>query len=97
MKILENKTYKDFVLMHILRPYQNMIGIEKRIEKFNSYTYERLPKLCKKNPEWENCVFNRISRIYSHIEESIFPSDETGIYIKNKLQEYGIKIKESRD
>lgn len=85
-KTLKNDQYYEFILTHIVRPYQTMIGYKKRIERISykasksettinyfvlqNYAWEEQYR------EWFNCVIDRLSRIYNQCDYSFFPRDD---------------------
>ena len=77
MKILRNKIYTDLIDKHIRNPYKTMIN--------GPIEYDKIPELIESNPEWAKCVFDRLSRIYTHMERSLFPNDKTAIAIIGHL------------
>ena len=82
MKILRNKTYTDLINKHIRNPYENMID--------GPIEYDKISGLIELNPEWAKCVFDRLSRIYTHMERSLFPNDKTAIAIIGQLSFRGV-------
>ena len=60
--------YEDFVLRHILRPYQNMIMDEDRLTSVKEH-YRNIPFLGRDHQDWESCVFTRLAKIYRAIDE----------------------------
>mgnify|MGYP000262279096 CR=1 FL=1 len=101
MKALTNNQYFDLVLRDVIRPYQNMIGYEKRVERlhfqmpstqFGDFNYFDLQKHCFENKEWFETVLNRMSRIYEKIDYSFFPEgDWFADHLKCGLLSKGVK------
>lgn len=82
MKILRNKVYDDLINKHIRNPYKTMVA--------EPISYAAIPRLIEQYPEWADCVFDRLARIYTHIDESLFPNDTTGQTIINELLSRGV-------
>ena len=54
---------EKFALEHIYRPYQTMIGLEKRLERLNKdFNLENAVSHLKENPNWAAHVLDRIKR-----------------------------------
>jgi len=88
---LRNDQYRDFVLRHVLRPYQTMIAPEGKIST-RKY-YKRIPELAESNPEWWERVTDRLSRCYSKIEYGVIDLDsETGRCIFRGLTAKGVEF-----
>jgi len=49
-----------FVLEQVFRPYQNILGVEKRFEK-QPFTNEKTIEMLKEDTEWSRAVINRIN------------------------------------
>ena len=49
-----------FVLEHVFRPYQRLLGVEKKFTK-QPFTNEETIKMLKQNNEWSKAVLNRIN------------------------------------
>ena len=94
MITLENKTLKNFLLKDIIRPYQNMLGInEKETKKFDWIRdYYMIPNYITAHPEWWKITIERLSRIYCRIDISIFPIDQTADIIIQGLMSVRIKL-----
>lgn len=99
MKI-ENTQYKDFILTHVLRPFQNMLGIDKTIEniKFKpninnkTFNYFDIQKISENNQEWFNLVIERLSKCFESCDYSFFPSSDTfANTLKKKMIDAGIE------
>ncbi len=92
MEKLINETFRNFVVDHILNPYGNMIGIDKRIESFSWVDYYSIIQHAEENPEWWLWVLTRIVKIFDGIELCIFPKDQTATFIKAALHKRGIEL-----
>ena len=53
---------EKFALEHIFRPYQNMIGYEKYLDKL-PMSIDEIPNLMTDEPDWAKCVLDRIHAI----------------------------------
>lgn len=101
MEKLINAQYRDFILRHVIRPYQNQLLVVpvKRVEKLvyhatrheTSYNYFRLEIEARENPEWLKDIVERISKIYSCIDYSFFPKDVFADRLKFELINKGVK------
>lgn len=88
---MRNKQYTDFVLQHVLRPFQTMIAPEGKITV--SEYYSRIPDLADENPEWWNLVIDRLSRCYKRIEYGVLDLDSpTGRRLFRCLAEKGVEF-----
>lgn len=92
MEVLRNETYRKFILENVLRPYQNKIGIEQRIEEFTNDNYFKIIGWAQNNQDWWSSVLDRIRRIYSHIDISMFSDDRTARFIQSALYDAGVKF-----
>lgn len=90
---LRRKQYKEFVTMHILRPYVTMLP-EFTLARtyFHRGVYEKLPDMIEQNPEWAKCVFDRIAKIFDVVEADVFPSGYTTFCILHELGKRGVTI-----
>ena len=50
-----------FVLEQVFRPYQKLLGVEKRFEK-QPFSNEETIEMLEKDTEWSRVVVNRISK-----------------------------------
>jgi len=101
MEKLINTQYRDFILDHVVRPYQNMMLIipTKRVERLvyhetkceTSFNYFRLKFEARDNDKWFKMVTDRLSQIYSCIDYSFFPKDDFADRLKNELILKGTK------
>ena len=91
-KELTNYKYREFIKSHILRPYQNMIINNDKPVKYSKVLYCNIPNYMRENQEWMDNVFNRISRIYSCIDRSIFPNDNVAPLIRSELIRHGVDL-----
>lgn len=89
---LINNTFRGFIVDHILNPYGNMIGINKRVESYSSGDYYLIVQHAEENPTWWDRVTNRIVTIYDGIEVSVFPDDWVADFIKAALVKKGIQL-----
>lgn len=62
MKKKKVTNLEKFALEQIFRPYQTMLGFEKRLEKL-PFSIDEIPNLMANNPEWASVVLDRIKRI----------------------------------
>lgn len=54
---------EKFALEHVYRPYQDMIGIDERLERLNKdFNLENAVSHLKENPNWAMYVLDRIRR-----------------------------------
>lgn len=54
---------EKFALEHVYRPYQTMIGLDKRLERLNKdFNLENAVSHLKNNPNWAAHVLDRIKR-----------------------------------
>ncbi len=84
--------WQQWVLQHIMRPYQTMLGFEKRFEEFDFNFYTHIDHFMRQNPEWTACVFDRIAQIYDHIDADFFPRHRIRNLIMQELQNRGVAI-----
>lgn len=91
-KHLQNKTYRDFVRDHILRPYQSLITIEVDGLEYSDRNYNLIPTLVKNNPEWAELVFSRIAEIFKTIDTDVFPGDLPAMVILTEAAKRGVFI-----
>lgn len=99
MKRLLNTQYTEFILDHVVRPYQNMIGCEKRIERLMfvdtddpaSFNYSRLVLIYHTNSHWFNVVLERLVCIYEAIDFSFFPNESFAQALQKELIARGVK------
>jgi len=61
----------DFALVHIIRPYQNLIWLWDDRVKSSPYTLNELCTMLKKHNEWSCCVLDRIQRIWFTFPEYV--------------------------
>ena len=92
MKELKRAEYKKFVEQHILRPYQDMIFDSEKALNFTKKFYDSIPALVDENEEWADCVFNRISDIYSSIDGDYFPQGKAQMVIVVWMGRKGVKV-----
>ena len=102
LDVIRNDQYHEFILSHIVRPYQTMIGREKRIEGMRykpfgknetTINYFELQNYAweEQYKEWFNCVLDRLSRIYKQCDYSFFPQDDFfANTLKRRMIEAGI-------
>lgn len=100
--ILINSQYHEFILGQILRPYQGMLGLEKRIEFMTYVTFGKNEKTfnyfllenyaCEEQyKEWFETVLERLSKIYKQCDYSFFPQDDFfANTLKRRMIEVGI-------
>lgn len=95
---LRNKQYEDFILSHIVRPYQEgdirieSITFSKNSKKKASYYYFNLLDAIYNDTEWFGKVVSRLVGIYDEIDFSFFPEyDAIAQELKEHLIENGIK------
>jgi hypothetical protein len=101
--VLRNDQYHEFVLGQIVRPYQGMLGREKRIENMRyvpfgknetTINYFELQNyaLEEQYKKWFEAVLERLSRIYKQCDYSFFPKDDFfANTLKRRMIEVGIK------
>ena len=101
--VIRNDQYHEFILSHIVRPYQTMIGREKRIEGMRykpfgknetTINYFELQNYAweEQYKEWFNCVLDRLSRIYKQCDYSFFPQDDFFFFLlKRRMIKAGIE------
>lgn len=95
---LLNNQYNNFILQELIRPYQGMIGLERRVEhltyhkKYKSpiifYYYDLLDLVS--NEKWFDVCMTRIAKVYTHIDFSFFRTDTIGDLMKKVLLEKGV-------
>lgn len=99
MKALHNEQYTQFIINHVIKPYQSKIMDGKANIKtlcFNSprtnteFNYECLINLIDHNPEWWELVIDRLSRIYTKIDFSFFPDERFAHKFKKALYNKGV-------
>ena len=103
LDVIRNDQYHEFILSHIVRPYQTMIGREKRIEGMRykpfgknetTINYFELQNYAweEQYKEWFNCILDRLSRIYKQCDYSFFPQDDFfANTLKRRMIEAGIE------
>jgi hypothetical protein len=101
--LIRNEQYHEFILTHIVRPYQTMIGREKRVEGMRykpfgknetTINYFELQNYAweEQYKEWFETVLNRLSRIYNQCDYSFFPQDDFfANTLKRRMIDVGIK------
>ena len=101
--VLRNDQYHEFVLGQIVRPYQGMLGREKRIENMRYVPFGKNERTINyfelQNYAWEEqykkwfeAVLERLSKIYKQCDYSFFPQDDFfANTLKRKMIEVGIK------
>lgn len=98
MRLL-NIQYIQFILDHVVRPYQGMLGYEKRIERLlfvsssnpTSINYADLIVLSNTNKFWFDHVIMRLAKCYEAIDFSFFPNEAFADELKKALLNAGIK------
>ena len=100
--VLRNDQYHEFVLGQIVRPYQGMLGFEKRIENMRyvpfgknetTINYFTLQNYAweEKYKKWFETVLERLSKIYKQCDYSFFPQDDFfANTLKRRMIEAGI-------
>lgn len=100
--VLRNDQYSEFVLRQIVRPFQGMLGFEKRIEIIRyvpfgenetSINYFTLQNYAKEKiyKKWFETVLERLSKIYKECDYSFFPNhDFFAETLKRRMIEVGI-------
>lgn len=99
MNRLLNEQYTKFILEHVVRPYQGMLGYEKRIERLMfakttdivSINYADLIVLCSTKTDWFDSVVSRISRCYEAIDFSFFPNEAFAQQLQKSLLIAGVR------
>ncbi len=101
--VLRNDQYHEFVLGQIVRPYQGMLGREKRIENMRyvpfvknetTINYFELQNYAweEQYKKWFEAVLERLSKIYKQCDYSFFPQDDFfANTLKRRMIEVGIK------
>lgn len=95
MSLLKNHMYFDFIESHILRPYCDHLPRYScdHTPELNVRFYEELPILARKYPKWWGRVMDRLIKVFNRgIDESIFPDDETGQWLRNQCEMAGIPL-----
>lgn len=102
-KVLLNEQYPEFILTHVVRPYQGMLGREKTIthlryvpfgDNETGLNYFELQNYAweAKYEEWFKSVIERLAKIYKQCDYSFFPQDDFfANTLKRKMIEAGIK------
>lgn len=83
MSTLNNTQYTAFIMDHVVRPYQSMLGINHHLQRVvvgrahneREFNYASLIIESGTNPEWFECVINRLSKSYTEIDFSFFPNE----------------------
>ncbi len=100
MRTLRNNQYEEFILTHVIRPYQGHLELVERVERLvysddsnrkTSFNYCHLIDFYRLDKKWWNLVIVRLSKIYDKIDFSFFPDDEFAIFLKHSLLEMGVK------
>ena len=101
MKEIINKQYHNFILDHIVRPYQSMLGFSKRIENMRyvpfgknetTINYFELQNYAFEEKLWFDTILQRLSKIYNVCDYSFFPeNDFFAVTLKRKMIDVGIK------
>jgi hypothetical protein len=98
MKFIKNEQYENFILSHVVRPYQGMLWVgEKTIKRIvfrpeesnQEINYKLL--ICHIGREWFSLVVKRISKIYKVIDFSFFPNDQFARTLRAELIKSGVK------
>lgn len=98
MRLL-NTQYTQFILDHVVRPYQGMLGYEERIERLmfvrtiepKSINYADLIIYCNTRLEWFDLVVTRLSKCYEAIDFSFFPNEAFANELQKSLIKAGVK------
>jgi hypothetical protein len=100
--VLRNSQYHEFILGQIVRPYQSMLGFEKRIESMRyvpfgknetTFNYFVLANYAweEQYKKWFETVLERLSKIYKQCDYSFFPQDDLfANTLKRRMIEVGI-------
>lgn len=100
--VLANSQYHEFILGQIVRPYQGMLGFEKRIESMRyvpfgknatTFNYFLLINYAweEQYKDWFETVLERLSKIYKQCDYSFFPQDDFfANTLKRRMIEVGI-------
>jgi hypothetical protein len=99
MNRLLNTQYTQFIIEQVVRPYQSMLGYEKRIERLmfvrsdepTSFNYADLIIFCNTRFEWFNLVISRLSKCYEAIDFSFFPNEAFAQELQKALIKAGVK------
>lgn len=99
MSRLYNEQYHDFILSHVIRPYQGMLGLDERVtaivfKKSESpvlFNYCDLIMFAHTNKEWWSSVISRLSGCYSAIDYSFFPNEAFAQDLQKALITSGVK------
>lgn len=96
---LLNDQYTKFVVEQVIRPYQGMLGHEKRIDRLMfvqttdpaSFNYADLIVYSNTNKEWFDTIIDRLKRCYEAIDFSFFPNEAFADELKNALIRAGVR------
>lgn len=101
--VIRNEQYHEFILSEIIRPYQGMLGFEKRIEEIRyvpfgknetTFNYFTLVNYAWEDQykEWFENVLERLSKIYKQCDYSFFPSEDFfANTLKRRMIDVGIR------
>lgn len=100
MARLLNNQYTQFVLDHVVRPYQGTLGIgEIRAERLvfdrtndpAAFNYAELIVYSNTRADWYDLVIDRLSRCYEAIDFSFFPNEAFAQQLQKSLIAKGVK------
>lgn len=94
-----NTQYTQFIIEQVVRPYQGMLGYDKRIERLmfvptsepTSFNYADLVNYCSDRPDWFDMVTDRLSKCYEAIDFSFFPNELFAQALTETLLKKGVK------
>lgn len=99
MRRLLNTQYIEFIIEQVARPYQGMLGYDRRIDRLMfvqtsdtaSILYANLLIYSNSRKEWFDQVVDRLSRCYEAIDFSFFPNDAFANELQKALISKGVK------